>query len=158
MFLVFTWICYISYRTGMQDCWSRNYCLSWTLGLSLKCAQFKSFFIGVILVDVNLNWLNWLSFLNLVRGPLIIDILYDFPVFNSFFIRTARLWQSLQECFPCFPLTYNLNLFKFPVNRHLLSLGFLQTAFLLLFIFFSSFFLQLHATHWLFNLVSRKFK
>ena len=40
---------------------------------------------------------------------------------NSFFPRTARLWNSLPA--ECFPLTNDLNSFKSVVNRHLLSLG-----------------------------------
>ena len=40
---------------------------------------------------------------------------------NSFFPRTARLWNSL--LIECFPLTYDLNGFKFRVNRHLLIVG-----------------------------------
>ena len=40
---------------------------------------------------------------------------------NSFFPRTARLWNSLP--IECFPLTYDLNGFKFRINRHLLTVG-----------------------------------
>ena len=40
---------------------------------------------------------------------------------NSFFPRTARLWNSLFA--ECFPLTYDLNDFSSRVNRHLSSLG-----------------------------------
>ena len=36
---------------------------------------------------------------------------------NSFFPRTARLWNSLPV--GCFPLTYDLNDFKSRINRHL---------------------------------------
>ena len=36
---------------------------------------------------------------------------------NSFFPRTARLWDSLP--IERFPLTYNLNVFKSRINRHL---------------------------------------
>ena len=56
------------------------------------------------------------------------DRLHDFSVtipryykdvyVNSFFPRTARLWNSLP--IGCFPLTYNLNGFKSRINRHLL--------------------------------------
>ena len=35
---------------------------------------------------------------------------------NSFFPRTARLWNSLP--IKCFPLTYDLNCFKSRVNKH----------------------------------------
>ena len=40
---------------------------------------------------------------------------------NSFFSRTARLWNSLP--IESFPLTYNLNGFKSKINRHLLNVG-----------------------------------
>ena len=36
---------------------------------------------------------------------------------NSFFPRTARLWNS--PTIECFPLTYNLNAFKSIINKHL---------------------------------------
>ena len=38
---------------------------------------------------------------------------------NSFFPRTARLWNSVP--IECFPLTYDLNGFKSRINRHLLT-------------------------------------
>ena len=40
---------------------------------------------------------------------------------NSFFPRTARLWNSLR--IECFPLTYNLSGFKSRINRYLLTVG-----------------------------------
>ena len=40
---------------------------------------------------------------------------------NSFFLRTARLWDS--PSMECFPLTYNLSGFKSIINKHLLSVG-----------------------------------
>ena len=59
------------------------------------------------------------------------DILHDFSVtiprcykdvyVNSFFPRTAKLWNSLP--IECFPLTYDLSGFKFRINRHLLTVG-----------------------------------
>ena len=59
------------------------------------------------------------------------DRLHDFSVtiprcykdvyVNSFFPRTARLWNSLP--IECFPLTYHLNGFKSRINRHLLTVG-----------------------------------
>lgn len=55
------------------------------------------------------------------------DFVVDMPRFkkdfyrNSFFPRTASLWNSLPA--ECFPLTYNLNQFKANVNRHLLLLA-----------------------------------
>ena len=40
---------------------------------------------------------------------------------NSFFHRTAKLWNSLP--IECFPLTYDLSGFKSRINRHLLIVG-----------------------------------
>ena len=40
---------------------------------------------------------------------------------NSFFPRTARLWNSL--AIECFPLTYDLSGFKSRINRYLLTVG-----------------------------------
>ena len=60
------------------------------------------------------------------------DRLYDFSVtiprcyrniyVNSFFPRTATLWNSLS--IECFPLTYDLSGFKSTINRHLLTVGY----------------------------------
>ena len=59
------------------------------------------------------------------------DRLHDFSVtiprcykdvyVNSFFPRTAKLWNTLP--IECFPLTYDLSGFKFRINRHLLTVG-----------------------------------
>ena len=59
------------------------------------------------------------------------DRLHDFSVtiprcykdvyVNSFFLRTAKLWNSLP--IECFPLTYDLSGFKSRINRHLLTVG-----------------------------------
>ena len=40
---------------------------------------------------------------------------------SSFFLRTARLWNSLPT--ECFPLTYHLNDFRSRINRLLLTVG-----------------------------------
>ena len=59
------------------------------------------------------------------------DRLHDFSVtfptccknvsVNSFFLRTARIWNSLP--IECFPLTYDRSGFKSRINRHLLTVG-----------------------------------
>ena len=59
------------------------------------------------------------------------DRLHDFSVIilrcykdvyvNSFFPRTAKLWNSLP--IECFLLTYDLSGFKFRINRHRLTVG-----------------------------------
>ena len=40
---------------------------------------------------------------------------------NSFFLRTAKLWNSLP--IECFPLTYDLSGFKSRIKKHLLTVG-----------------------------------
>ena len=40
---------------------------------------------------------------------------------NSFFLRTARLWNSLPT--ECFPLTYDLSGFKSRIDNYLLTVG-----------------------------------
>ena len=69
--------------------------------------------------------------LSLGRSTRCSDRLHDFSVtmprcykdvhVNSFFLHTARLWNSLP--IECFPLTYDLNGFKSRINRHLLTVG-----------------------------------
>ena len=59
------------------------------------------------------------------------DRLHDFSVTiaryyedvcaNSFFPRTAKLWNCLP--IECFPLTYDLSGLKFRINRHTLTVG-----------------------------------
>ena len=64
-----------------------------------------------------------------VRSTRYSDRLQNFPVtisrcykdVNSFFPRTAKLWNSLP--IECFPLTYDLSGFKSRINRHLLTAG-----------------------------------
>ena len=66
------------------------------------------------------------------------DRLHDFSVtiprcykdvyVNSFFPRTAKLWNSL--LIECFPLTYDLSGLKSRINRHLLTVGSFLTDFL----------------------------
>ena len=46
---------------------------------------------------------------------------------NSFFPRTARLWNSLSV--ECFPLTYDLSGFKSRINRHLFNCRFFLSRF-----------------------------
>ena len=77
------------------------------------------------------------------------DRLHDFSVtiprcykvvyVNSFFPCTARFWNSVP--IECFSLTYDLNSFKFRINRHLLTVGSFETDFLYALIFLCFFFL-----------------
>ena len=79
----------------MQECWFFTCCLSCTLGSSSKCSQFKPFlYIGIKLVDVHLNWFNWLHFLILEGGLLI--ILINCMIFVSPFLDwefKLRTWK-----------------------------------------------------------------
>ena len=50
-----------------------------------------------------------------------IPICYKAVYINSFFPRTAKRWNSVPIEF--FPLTYNLNVFKSRINKHLLTIG-----------------------------------
>ena len=97
----------------------------------LKFSQPKSS-VGITLVDVYLNWLNWFHFLILEGGLLV--FLIDGMNFMSPFLDvtrismsavflpcTAGLWNSLP--IECFLLTYYLNSFKSRINRHFLTLG-----------------------------------
>ena len=52
---------------------------------------------------------------------LLISMLEKLNYVNSFFPRTARLWNSLP--IECFPWTYDLSGFKSRVNRYLLTVG-----------------------------------
>ena len=53
---------------------------------------------------------------------------------DSFFPRTARLWNSLP--IECFPLTYDLSGFKFRINRYLFNCRFFLNGFPVCFNFF----------------------
>ena len=71
------------------------------------------------------------------RYTLYSDGLHDFSVaiprcykdvyINSFFLRTARLWNSLP--IECFPLTFDLSDFKSRINRDVLTVGFFLNRF-----------------------------
>ena len=56
-----------------------------------------------------------------VGSGLLISMLEKLNYVNSFFPRTARLWNSLP--IECFPWTYDLSGFKSRVNRYLLTVG-----------------------------------
>ena len=78
-------------------------------------------------------WTGWTSSISLFSREVysLSDRLHDFSVtipryykdvyVNSFVPRTARLWNSLPV--ECFHLTFDLNGFKFIIDRHLLTVG-----------------------------------
>ena len=71
------------------------------------------FSIGITLVDVLQNWLNWFHFLFFEGGLLFILI------FLSPFLDVTRMSMPIE----CFLLTYGLSGFKSRTNRHLLTVG-----------------------------------
>ena len=65
--------------------------------------------LDIPLVNVHMNWLNWFQFLILKGGLLDSCMIFVVTIprcckavyVNSFFLRTAKLWNSLPiECFP----------------------------------------------------------
>ena len=133
-------------KKNMQDCWSFTCYLSWTLGSSSKCGHFKSFYRYYFGRSSELAQLVPLPFsrgrstrysdrLSSVISP---RCHKDFYV-NSFFLRTARRWNSLP--IECFPLTYDLNRFQSRMNRHLLTVGSFWRDFLYSLIILCLFFL-----------------
>ena len=81
---------------------------------------------GITLLDVRLNWLKWFDFSNYYSDRLddfsvIISRCYKDVYVNSFFPRTAILWNS--PPIECFPLIYDINGFKSRINMHLLNAG-----------------------------------
>ena len=79
-------------------------CLFFTWSLFLEPLAHRqnvaSFFfsIGITLVDVQLNWLNWFHF-HFLEGHIFL-ILIDCMIFLSLFLDVPRLWNSQPiECF-----------------------------------------------------------
>ena len=102
---------------------------SWTFGSSSKCSQRKSFYRYYFgRCPSELAQLVSLPF-SRGRSTRYYDRLHDFSVtipkcykdiyVNSFFPRTAGLWNSLTK--ECFPLTYDISGFMSSINRHLLT-------------------------------------
>ena len=89
------------------------------------------FSIGITVVDVLQNWLNWFHFFFLEVGLLI--ILIDCIIFLSPFLDVMRMSMSTVYFFAhldsgilpleCFPLTYDLSSFKSKINKHLLAVS-----------------------------------
>ena len=105
--------CYLELLDKLQKRIFRTVVTSLNPWLIIECSQLINIIniISITVVDVHLNWLNWFHFL-VVEGDLLVyfDRLHDFSVtipkcykdvyVNSFFPRTARLWNSLPiECF-----------------------------------------------------------
>ena len=117
--LVSTWNCWISYKNGYAGLLVQN-----VTSLSLFYTYYFGRFSSELAELVPLSYTRG-------RSTHYSDRLHDFSViiprcykdvnFNSFFLRTARLWNSLP--IECFPLTNHLSGFKSGINRHLLNAG-----------------------------------
>ena len=114
----------------MLGCWSFTCYLSWALGSLTKCSQlslFYRYYFGKC--SYKLAQLVLLSF-SQGRSTCYSDRLHDFSAtiprcykdvyVSSLFPCKARFWNSLLT--ECFPLTYDLNGFKFRINRHLITI------------------------------------
>ena len=117
--LVSTWNCWISYKNGYAGLLVQN-----VTSLSLFYIYYFGRFSSELAELVPLSYTR-------ERSTHYSDRLHDFSVIiprcykdvnvNSFFLRTARLWNSLP--IECFPLTNHLSGFKSGINRHLLNAG-----------------------------------
>ena len=117
--LVSTWNCWISYKNGYAGLLVQN-----VTSLSLFYTYYFGRFSSELAELVPLSYTRG-------RSTHYSDRLHDFSVIiprcykdvnvNSFFLRTARLWNSLPT--ECFPLTNHLSGFKSGINRHLLNAG-----------------------------------
>ena len=117
--LVSTWNCWISYKNGYAGLLVQN-----VTSLSLFYTYYFGRFSSELAELVPLSYTRG-------RSTHYSDRLHDFSVIiprcykdvnvNSFFLRTARLNNSLP--IECFPLTNHLSGFKSGINRHLLNAG-----------------------------------
>ena len=117
--LVSTWNCWISYKNGYAGLLVQN-----VTSLSLFYTYYFGRFSSELAELVPLSYTRG-------RSTHYSDRLHDFSVIiprcykdvnvNSFFLRTARLWNSLP--IECFPLTNHLSGLKSGINRHLLNAG-----------------------------------
>ena len=117
--LVSTWNCWISYKNGYAGLLVQN-----VTSLSLFYIYYFGRFSSELAELVPLSYTRG-------RSTHYSDRLHDFSVIiprcykdvnvNSFFLRTARLWNSLP--IECFPLTNHLSGFKSGINRYLLNAG-----------------------------------
>ena len=114
-----------------KSSFKRTCCFFWTLSSSSKCSQFIFFCVGITLVGVHLNCLNWVHFLILVAGPPV--TLIDCMVFVLPFLNVIRMFMSTVSFLA--QLGYGIiclqNLFLWPMIQiasnleliHTLSLG-----------------------------------
>ena len=90
--LVATWNCWISYRNGYAGLLVLHLLPLMNPWLIVEMKPTYVFSIGITLVDVHLNWLNWFLFLTLEGGLLV--ILIDCMIFLSPFLDVTRMSMS----------------------------------------------------------------
>ena len=90
--LVATWNCWTSYKNEYAGLLVLHLLLFLNPWLIVEMWPAQVFSIGITLVDVLQNWLNWFHFLFLVGGVLV--ILIDCLIFLSPFLDAARMSMS----------------------------------------------------------------
>ena len=92
----------------MQDCWSFTCCFSSTLSSSLKRDQLKFFLLVTTVTTGSTSFFSMdpaRYYDRLLDFSVTIPKCYKNVYVNSFFPRTANLWNSLP--IELFPLTYD---------------------------------------------------
>ena len=124
------WIARQTTKTDMQDCWSLLIAASLEplahCGNAAGLSLYYRYYFGRCSSELAQMVPVYFSRGDSTRYS---DILHNFSVtiprcyedvcVNSFFPRTAKLWNSLP--IECFPLTYDLSDLKSRINRHLLT-------------------------------------
>ena len=129
--LVATWNCWISYKNGYAGLLVLHLLSLEPLAHHRNVASlslFYKYYFGrcsselAHLVPLPYSWRSSTCYSDRLHDfSLTIPRCYKDVYVNSFFPRTARLWNSLP--IECFALTYDLNRFKSRINRHLLPVG-----------------------------------
>ena len=88
---VVAWDCLINYKNGYAGLLVLHLLPLLNPWCIVKMWLAEVFFIGITLVDVHLNWLNWFHFLFLEGGVLI--ILIDCMTFLSSFLDATRMYM-----------------------------------------------------------------
>ena len=137
-------------KVNMQDCRSFTCCFFLIPWLIVSMWPAQVFSIGITLVDVLQNFLNWFHF-RFFEGVLLF-IWIDCMIFLSPFLHVLRMSMSTSPfltqlnsrilcLIKCFPLAHNLNGFMSRINGHLLTVGSFLRDFLYALIFLCFFFL-----------------
>ena len=90
--LIAIWNCWISYKNGYAGLLVLHLLPLLNPWLIIRMKPVKVFAIGITLVDVHLNWLNWSHFL-ILKGGLLITLI-DWMVFLSPFLNVTKMSMS----------------------------------------------------------------